>query len=333
MPKVLIGAGPIRNEPGPFRDLLTANGLEPLDPPGTGGLTEAELGRWLPESAAIVAGGEPLTAAMIAESPGLRVIARTGVGYDAVDVAEATARDVVVAIAPGTNQESVAEQAFGLLLALTRNVVNNDRTIHAGGWDRSLVRPLRGQTLGLVGMGRIGRAMVPRALAFGLKVVAFDTIADADFDARHGIRRLTLDDLLAEADIVSLHLPLMPGTRHLFDRERFRRMRPGSILLNTARGGLVDEAALVEALEQGPLAGAGLDVLDPEPPAPGNPLMRLPNVVISPHVGGIDTRAMADMAEKAAWVIAELYQGRWPADCIVNPEVGPGWSWTRTNGR
>lgn len=331
MPTALIGAGPIRHEPGPFREILTAAGFESLDPPGVGGLTEEELTRWLPKSDAIVAGGEPLTGAMIAASPRLRVIARTGVGYDAVDLAEATARGIVVAIVPGTNQESVAEQAFGLLLALTRNIVNNDRTIHDGGWDRSLVRPLRGQTLGLVGMGRIGRAMVPKALAFGMKIIAFDTLADADFDARHGIRRMSLDGLLAEADVVSLHLPLMPGTRHLFNRERFQQMRPGSILLNTARGGLVDEVALAEALQNGPLAGAGLDVLDPEPPAPDNPLFRLPNVVISPHVGGIDTRAMADMAEKAAWVIVELYQGRWPADCIVNPEVGPDWKWEKTN--
>src|SRR5262249_35000426 len=162
---------------------------------------------------------------------------------------------------------------------------------------RTMVQPVRGKTLGLVGLGRIGRAVATRALAFGMRVVAFDPIAaDTDFEDRHGIRRLSLDDLLAAADVLSLHSPLTPGTRGLINRATLARMRPGSYLINTARGGLVVESDLVESLTSGHLAGAGLDVLNAEPPEPGNPLLQLPNVVLSPHMGGLDVKSMADMA-------------------------------------
>src|SRR5262249_16912249 len=157
----------------------------------------------LPEVDAMVAGGEQITARVLDAAPRLRVIARTGVGYDAVDVKASTERKIAVVITPGTNQESVAEQAFSLLLALTRSVVSNHNTICAGGWDRTLVQPLRGKTLGLVGLGRIGRAMATRALAFGMRVIAFDPIADDEFDARHGLVRHAFEDLLAASDVVS----------------------------------------------------------------------------------------------------------------------------------
>src|SRR5262249_21831766 len=156
--------------------------------------------------------------------------------------------------------------------------------VRAGGWNRNLVRPVRGQTLGLVGLGRIGRAVATRALAFGMRVVAFDPVADPEFDTRHGITRMSLDDVLAGSDVVSLHLPMTPATQEVIHRETLARMRPGAILINTARGGLVNEADLFEALRSGRLAGAGLDVLAAEPPEPGNPLLNLPNVVVSPHV-------------------------------------------------
>ena len=212
MPNVLIMTMHLRRRPGRYREVLRAAGFAPVDPPGSHRLSEADLIAALPECDALLAGGDPVTGRMIASAPRLRAIARTGVGYDAVDVAGATARRIAVAIVPGTNHESVAEQAFGLLLALTRNIVNNDRTIRAGGWDRTLVAPIRGKTLGLVGLGRIGRAMASRARAFGMHVVAYDPLADPAFDDQHGIRRLGFDDLLAGSDVVSLHAPLIPET-------------------------------------------------------------------------------------------------------------------------
>jgi phosphoglycerate dehydrogenase-like enzyme len=328
MPTVLIGPGTLRNLPGPFREILTAAGFDCIDLAGEHTLTEPELRAALPEADALIAGAEGITADLIAGAPRLRAIARTGVGYDAVDVAAATARAIPVLITPGTNQESVAEQAFALLLALTRNVVNNHNKIRAGGWDRTLVQPLRGKTLGLVGLGRIGRAMATRALAFGMSVVAFDPFAaDADFEDRHGIRRLSLDDVLATSEVVSLHSPLTAETRGLINRATLAKMRPGSYLINTARGGLVVESDLAESLTSGHLAGAGLDVLNNEPPEPGNPLLDLPNVVLSPHMGGIDTKSMADMAVMAAHSIVSLHHGKWPAGCVVNDELEAGWRW------
>lgn len=323
MPTALIGSTPIRRHPGRFREILEAAGFTPIDPPGLGPITIDDVRG----ADAIIAGGEPFTAEMIAAAPGLRVIARTGVGYDAVSLAEATARKIAVTVTPGTNHESVAEQAFALLLAVTRNVVALDRGLRVGLWDRTPQRPLRGTTLGLVGLGRIGRAMAIRALAFGMKVVAFDTLADVDFDARHGIRRLDLPALLAEADVVSLHLPSTDATRGLFNSRTFAMMRPGAILLNTARGNLVVEADLAGALRSGQLGGAGLDVFNHEPPEPGNPLLALPNVVLSPHVAGSDILAMADMAALAARCVVDLHEGRWPEGCVVNEELRAGWTW------
>lgn len=328
MPTVLVAPGPLRGQPGPFRDILRAAGFDTfIDLPGDHTLTEAELRETLPRSDALLAGGERITAELLDLAPDLRAIARTGVGYDAVDVAAATARRIPVIITPGTNHESVAEHALGLLLGLTRNLVNNDRLIRSGGWNRNLVHPLRGKTLGLVGLGRIGRAVAMRAQAFGMRVVAFDPRADDAADALPGVTRMAFLDLLDAADVVSLHLPLTPETDGVFGRDTLARMKAGAYLINTSRGGLVVEADLYESLNSGHLAGAGLDVLGSEPPEPGNPLLTLPNVIVSPHVAGIDTRAMADMAELAAGCIAALKQGRWPSGCVVNDSLAAGWSW------
>ena len=163
MPSILIGPYLLRNQPGPFRKILSDAGFELIDPEGDFALTREQLQRYLPRADAILAGGERLTADLFEQAPWLRVVARTGVGYDLIDLKAATGRNIVVTITPGTNHDSVAEQAFALILALSRNVVSNDRTIHAGGWDRKLVAPVRGKSLGLIGLGRIGQAVASRA--------------------------------------------------------------------------------------------------------------------------------------------------------------------------
>jgi D-3-phosphoglycerate dehydrogenase / 2-oxoglutarate reductase len=327
MPSVLIGPHLLRNQPGPFRTVLSEAGFDIIDPDGDFALTHEQLRSHLPRADAMLAGGERLTPDLFAIAPRLRVIARTGVGYDLVDLEAATAHKVAVTITPGTNQESVAEQTFALLLALCRNLVANDRTIHQGGWDRRLVAPVRGKTLGLIGLGRIGQAVAVRAHAFGMKIVAHDPFVDQAFDARYRITRLNIDDLLAQSDVVSLHIPLTEHTRGLVDRGFLARMRSGSLLINTARGGLVVENDLRDSLVSGHLAGAGLDVLNHEPPEPGNPLLGLPNVILSPHIAGTDHQSMSDMAELAARTIVELHHNRWPAECIVNRELKEGWRW------
>lgn len=330
MPNVLIGPSPLRHQPGPFRDLLVASGFTPIDPEGNNTLNEAQIHRYLPEADAMLAGGESLSASLLANAPRLRVIARTGVGYDAVDLPTAHAQGIVVTITPGVNHGSVAEQTFALLLALSRQVIPNDREIREGGWSRALVRPIRESTFGILGLGRIGRAVATRARAFEMTVIAHDDQPPGAFEQEHGIERASLESVLARSDILSLHLPLTPETQGLIRRDTLAKMKPGAILLNTARGGLVVERDLRDALASGHLAGAGLDVLQNEPPMPGNPLLDLPNVVFSPHIGGIDARAMADMALMAADGIVSLYQGRWPEGRVVNEELRPQWAWNRS---
>jgi phosphoglycerate dehydrogenase-like enzyme len=327
MPRVLIGPYLLRNQPGRFRQILSDAGFEVVDPHGDFSLTSDQLQPFLGGIDALIAGGERMSADLFALAPKLRVIARTGVGYDLIDVEAASSHRVAVTITPGTNQDSVAEQTWALLLAMPRRIVYNDRVIHAGGWDRALVKPVRGMNLGLVGMGRIGRAVALRAPAFQVRVVAFDTIVDAEFDQRHGIKRVSLDELLACSDFVSLHVPLTEATRGMVNREFLAKMKPGSYLINTARGGLVVESALRDALRSGHLAGAGLDVMSKEPPDADNPLLGVPNVILCPHIAGTDTQSMSDMADLAAATIVELSQNRWPADCVVNSELRGGWKW------
>jgi D-3-phosphoglycerate dehydrogenase / 2-oxoglutarate reductase len=212
-------------------------------------------------------------------------------------------------------------------LAPKLRISYNNQVIHAGGWDRALVRPVRGMTLGLVGMGRIGRAVALRAPGFQVSVVAFDTLIDADFDQRHGIKRVSLDDLLACSDVVSLHVPLTDTTRGMVNREFLAKMKPGSYLINTARGGLIVESDLRDAVVSGHLAGAGLDVMQKEPPDPDCPLLGVPNIILCPHIAGTDLQSMSDMAELAARTIVELSQSRWPANCVVNSVLRATWKW------
>lgn len=327
MPSVLIGPHLLRNQPGSFRTVLVEAGFDLIEPEGHSALAADQLRTFLPETDAMLAGGEQMSPAMFAIAPRLRVIARVGVGYDLVDIPTATAHKVAVAITPGTNHESVAEQTFAFLLALCRNLIVLDRNIHEGSWEHCLVAPVRGKTLGLVGLGRIGQAVAVRAHAFGMKLACHDPFSNPNFDRRYQITRMDLDELLACSDVVSLHLPLNEGTRGIVNREFLTRMRTGALLINTSRGGLVVESDLRDSLVSGHLGGAGLDVLNHEPPEPGNPLLNLPNVIMSPHVAGTDSQSMSDMAELAARNVVELYHGRWPAGCVVNRELENGWRW------
>lgn len=317
--RVLIASLPLRHQPGKFREILQNAGLEPLDPPreeNSGELSDACVHELLPQCVGVVAGSEKFTDDLFAKCPNLKIVARTGVGYDAVDVASAVKRGITVTITPGVNQESVAEQAFGVLLGFTRRIALNAADIATGGWDRTMPVPLRGKTMGLIGLGRTGQAMVSKAQAFGMKVIAYDPfMTNSPFGDQ--VPLMTLDEVIAMSDVISLHVPMTPETRNLVRAETIERMRSGVIIVNTARGGLINEPDLIDALTSGQVAGACLDVTNPEPPVKESRLRTLPNVVLSPHLGGIDTKSMADMADMAAWCIAETISGREPAGCIV----------------
>jgi D-3-phosphoglycerate dehydrogenase len=323
MPRVLIGSAVLCEQESSHVRILREAGLEVVFPPQPKLLTEAELLQLLPGIHATIAGPEPYTARVIEAAKDLRIIARSGVGYDSVDVAAATRRGIAVTITPGTNHDAVAEHAFALLLALAKDVVRQHQLTIAGGWSRQPTVPVRGQTLGIVGLGRIGKAMALRGLAFGMQVLATEKQPDWEFLRQHRIELVPLEELLRRSDFVSLHAPYTPETHHLIRAETLRLMKPTAFLINTARGGLVCERDLLAALQSGQIRGAGLDVFEKEPPG-DNPLFHLPNVVVTPHMAGVDTRSLREMADMAAETIVRLFRGDWPDDGrIVNPEVRP----------
>jgi D-3-phosphoglycerate dehydrogenase / 2-oxoglutarate reductase len=329
MPKVLIAAREAAQVQNRFHDVLDAAGLTPVYP-STGKptqLTEEELLTALDGIEAVVAGSEPYTPRLLDAHPQLRVIGRVGVGYDAVDVPTATARGIVITIAPGTNHGSVAEHTFALMLGFTRHLPARHQSVATGGWPRLMSTPLRGKTLGLAGLGRIGKAVATRAIAFEMRVIAYDPFPDTAFCAANNISLVSFEKLLAESDFLSLHLPSTPQTRHLINRDTLSRMKPDAVLVNTSRGGLVCEADLIPALREKKIAGAVLDVFEQEPLPHDHPLRGLENVVLTPHAAGVDILSLGDMARSAAEAVASLKRGDWPAEKVVNPEARAAFRW------
>jgi phosphoglycerate dehydrogenase-like enzyme len=290
-------------------------------------LVEEELFGQLEGISATLAGSEPYTRRVIQAHPALRVIARVGVGYDAVDVAAATEGGVAVTITPGTNQDAVAEHTFALILAIAKAVAEHHPLIQAGKWPRRANLPLRGRTLGIAGLGRIGKAVALRGECFGMRLLAYELYPDRDFAAKHGVSLVSFDQLLAGSDWLSLHMPMSPETKYLINRNTLAKMKPTAYLINTARGGLVCEADLAEALRARRIAGAGLDVFEQEPPGKDNVLLGLDNVVFTPHAAGVDLQSRDDMALSGAQSIVALARGEWPAEQIVNPEIRAKFRW------
>jgi phosphoglycerate dehydrogenase-like enzyme len=275
---------------------------------------------------ATIAGGEEYSEIVLAELPDLRVIARCGVGYDSVEVPAASQRKIPVTITPNSNREAVAELALALLFGVTKSVVANDKQVRAGQWPRQPLTPLRGKTMGIFGLGRIGAALASRAKALGLHVIATESRPNPEVVRELQIELVDFDSLLAQSDIISLHCPLNDETLGLFNAAAFAKMKSGSILINTARGKIVNEADLIRALQTNQLGGAGLDVFAVEPPATDNPLFQLENVVLSPHMGGVDEMSIEAMGLEAASCIIKLFRGEWPAGAVVNDELKEDWS-------
>ncbi|WP_237216458.1 NAD(P)-dependent oxidoreductase [Falsiroseomonas oryziterrae] len=268
---------------------------------------------------------ERIDAAALAVAPRLKAVSRIGVGFDTVDVPACSARGIPVMVVNGANDLSVAEHAMMLLLAVARRAVDIDRQVKEGGWwpeGGPRMVDLAGRRALVVGYGRIGTRVAAYLRAFHMEVTVLDPLYHPARIAADGYRvARDLHAALAEADVVTLHCPLTPATRHLMDSAAFAALKPGAILVNTARGPIVDEAALVAALESGRLMGAGLDVLEAEPPNPGNRLLRLPNVVISPHAAAGTEEGMARMARQAARNVLDALDGRPDPAMMVNPEI------------
>jgi D-3-phosphoglycerate dehydrogenase len=261
----------------------------------------------------------------LAAAPHLRVVSRIGVGYDTVDIAACTERNIPVMVANGSNDLSVAEHAMMLLLAVARRAVDIDQHVKAGGWwppGGLRMVDLAGRRALVVGYGRIGTRVAQYLKAFKLDVAVMDPGFSPQRIAADGFRPARdFHAALSEADVVTLHCPLSPATHHLMDETAFAALKPGAILVNTARGPVVKQSALVTALESGRLMGAGLDVLEVEPATPGNPLLSLPNVVISPHSAASTEEGLNRMASFAAQNILDALDGRPDPSMMVNPEI------------
>jgi len=320
--RVLVTVTHIHDREAPYLQRLEAEGLEVVRRIGKQGkLTEDELIQTLPGAFATLAGSEPYTERVFQSAPGLRVVSRWGVGFDAIDLAAATRHGVAVCTAAGANHEAVADYAFALMGALQRGLVHNHRLITRGVWRTDFRPGLSRATVGIVGLGRIGQAVARRCRGFDMRILAYEPNPDFVFVRAHWIEIVSLEDLLRQSDLVTLHCPGGSDTRHLINRERLRLMKPTAHLVNTARGSLVDEAALCEALTSGWIAGAGLDVFEREP-LTDSPLFELDNVLLSPHVAGVDYASEVAMANRAIDSILAVRRGQAPpSDCLLNPEA------------
>ena len=262
---------------------------------------------------------------LLAAAPGLRVVSTMAVGYDHIDVEAASRRGVLVTNTPGVLTESTADFAFALLLAAARRLPEAERSVRDGRWTSwhpsfLLGRAAHDATLGIVGLGTIGQAVARRARGFQMRLLYSSRTRKPDIEEELGIDYRSFEALLAEADFVSVHVSLTPQTRHLFDDDAFRRMKPTAVFVNTARGGVVDQAALYRALASNRIAAAAIDVAETEPLATDDPLLRLPNLLVTPHIASASVTTRERMAELAVENLLEALAGRRPPHC-VNAEV------------
>lgn len=263
-----------------------------------------------------------ITAEMIQQMRRCRIISRFGIGVDNVDIRAATDAGIVVTKVPDYCIDEVSDHAMALLLALVRKIPFSSAQVHGGQWAMSAVVPihrLRGSVLGLVGFGRIPQLVAPKAKAFGIRVVAFDPFVPSEIVTRAGVESVDFSQLLRMSDYVSIHSPLLPETRDLFSDDAFHQMKPTAYLINTARGPIVDQAALARALDAGELAGAALDVMPEEPPV-DSPLLGRANVIITPHTSFYSEESLVDLQVRAAEEIVRVLGGQVPRN-PVNPEA------------
>ena len=276
---------------------------------------------------ALYAKGRRITKKMIDGLGRCKIIALGSVGVDSVDVAAATARGIPVTNCPDTFIEEVADHAMTLILATHRRLVVQDRLVRENRWGEG--RPmllqfprLRGMTLGLIAFGHVARAVAERAKPFGLNVIAYDPYIEEIVMVERGVEPVSLSELLARADIISMHTPATESANRLIREEHFRQMKKTAIYVSTGRGPTTDEASLIKALDEGMIAGAGLDVLEQEPPSHNNPLLTMENVLVTPHIASATTRMRPETRRRVGREVALVLRGRWPMSC-VNPTVLP----------
>jgi D-3-phosphoglycerate dehydrogenase len=318
--KVLITATSFSEVTREPEERLIAAGYEVVHNPYGRPMTSEELRPLLQGVDGIAAGVDQFFPPAFDDADRLKVLARHGAGMDGVDVAECTRRGIVVANLPGANAEAVADMAFALMLAVARKIPEGDRTTKAGQWINTYGADLYGATLGLLGLGRIGKGAARRGRGFDMRLLAYDPLFDQEFAAQFRVERATsIEHVMKEADFVSIHMPLNDQTRKCINAQRIALMKPTAVLVNTARGAIVDEEALADALEAGRIFGAGLDVYAAEPPTQSR-LLKCARAVTMPHNSSNTPGALLAMGNGVVDAIIAVFQGRRPEYC-VNPEV------------
>jgi len=296
-------------------------------------ITEEEIIAAAHDTDAIVgvATYQPFSRKLMERLTKCRFIMSIGIGFDKLDVSAATEHGILCANIPDYCLEEMSDHAMALMLACTRKIDILNRTVKQGGWKKEsdpdiqrnvwpYMSRLRGQTLGVIGLGRIARSLLPKAKGFGMRVIAYDPYLDPAVFQSLGVEKVGLDQLLTESDIVSLHCALTAETRHMLGAEHFQKMRPSAYLINTARGGLIDQKALYQALANKQLAGAALDVTDPEPISPDDPLLKLDNVIITPHSAGASIPSLMALARRPGEELVRVFKGEWPVG-LLNPQA------------
>lgn len=295
---------------------LVDHGLQVVYPPGRGPFDAQAMRQMIRDVSAAIVGVDVVDRSVIEAAPTLKVIARFGVACDRVDLEAAKERGIVVTHTPGSNAVAVAEYTIGLMLAVMRHLAVYHTRVSQGVWTVLRFRELAGKRLSIVGLGHIGLEVAKRCRAFDMEVAYFDVARRPEAEQAWQLTFMPLDKLLAWGDVVTLHLPYDPAAGTLLGPEEFNTMKPGAVLINTARGELVDETALCEALRSGKLAGAALDVFSQEPLPPDHPLLHCPNVVLSPHAGAHTVEAADRMAKAAVQSVLDVLDGRPPRHAV-----------------
>ena len=301
---------------------LVDEGLEVRLDECKGHMPEEDVIKALPDVTAVIAGAEPYTDHVLANAPNVQMIARAGVGVNNVTLPAATKRGIVVTNAAGQNSASVAEHFFGHLTGVCRRISWTDQNIRKGLW-REIQPPLRrinGMTLGILGFGNVGKQVARRAVAFDMDVIATDIVEDKETADKLGVRFVSLDELARESDYLTCHVPLTHETTRIINAELLKKMKPDAFLFNLSRGPVVDLDALAEALQDGTIKGAGVDVFPEEPPDYDHPIFSMENVILTPHLGGRGEDAIRNSLEHTVRCVLDFFQGRRPPN-VVNPEV------------
>jgi D-3-phosphoglycerate dehydrogenase / 2-oxoglutarate reductase len=320
MTRILLTTTSFQDTPGGHHDLLAATGWEIVR--ARGPLNEADTLALVGDIDGYICGDDAITRAVLEKArPRLKVLSKYGIGVDKIDVKACTESGIPLLFTPGVNHTTVAEHTFLLLLSLEKNLLFHTDSTRSGTWKRKTGHELLDKTIGIVGLGRIGKEVAIRARAFGMHVIAFDVYWDEKFAAAHDVKRAaSLDEIYAASDYLSLHTNLTPETRDMINTASIAKMKRGVLLLNCARGEIVHTADLVAALKSGQVGGYGADVLDVEPPPPDHPLLKLPNVVITPHIGSRTQESVVRQATAAVTNLIRAMHGEKPL-AQVNPEV------------